>query len=480
MLFFLQMDSLKDKTVRGVIWSCVERFSVQGVNFLVMLVIARLLGPKAYGLIGMLAIFIAISQSLVDSGFSQALIRKTDRTEEDNCTVFFFNVVVSLILYCILFLAAPIISIFYNEPELCAILRVLGVVIIINGFAIVQRALFTIDINFKVQTKATLIAAVISGCFGIVTAYNGYGAWALVWQQLTNVALSTSLLWLSSSWRPHLTFSLVAFGQMFGFGSKMMISGILNTVYNNVYQLVIGKLFSATDLGYFTRANQFAQMPASSLTEVMQRVMFPVLCKIQDERERYCVISAKFLRLSAFVVFPVMCFIAGISRPLVISLLGDEWSESISMMIPLCFAMMLLPVHALNLNSITVIGRSDLFLRLEIIKKVIGVIILVISVPFGVVVMCYASILGSFLGLFVNAYYTKREVGYGLLDQLKDLLPIILLSALVFVVSYIISYNVDENWLSMVLSALSSIFIFVILIKIMHFQEIEDIIQIVK
>ncbi len=468
----MSQDNLKKDTVKGVIWSAVERFSVQGVQFLVMLVIARILSPKDYGLVGMLAIFLAIAQSLIDSGFSQALIRKKDRTEADNSTVFYFNFIISLVMYVALFFSAPLIADFYNEPQLTDLTRVIGIVVIVNGLAVVQRAIYTIEINFKVQARASLAGAVVSGAIGILLAIKGAGVWTLVWQQLLNAAITTVLLWVFSSWHPHLLYSWKSFREMFTFGSKLMLSGLLNTIYTNLYQLVIGKVFTASSLGYYSRANQFAQFPSSNLTGILQRVVYPILCKVQDDHERYVRASKKFLCLSCYIIFPLMCLLAGISKPLIIILLGEKWSFAGTLMIPICISMMWYPAHALNLNAITVIGRSDLFLRLEIIKKIIGVTVLAVSVPFGLLVLCYSSIPGTLLGLYVNSYYTGKEVGYDLLKQLKDLTPTLLLSLSIMLICFGINYLVPNVWLATALDIIIGCVVFVTVSYIFKFKEI--------
>lgn len=473
-------ESLKNKTVKGVVWSCIERFSMQGIQFLVTIVLARLLTPSDYGLVGMLSIFLAVAQSLIDSGFSQALIRKTDKSDVDYDTVLWFNVTVSVIIYSVLFFSAPFIAQYFKEPFLCKILRILGVVVIINGTAVVQRALFIIDINFKLQTKATLLAALLSGALGIYMAFVGYGVWSLVCQQISNSLITTLFLWFYSKWRPKLRFSIVAFRGMFIFGSKLLISGLVNTIYTNIYQLTIGKVFNAATLGYYTRSQQFAQLPSVSLTDVFQRVLFPVLCKIQDEKERYRIVFVKFLRTSVFVIFPIMCLLAGISRPLVLILLGEKWLYAATLLVPLSLAAMLYPVHALNLNVITVIGRSDLFLKVEIYKKIIGILILVFTIPFGVTVMCYGSILGSLLGLIINTHYTKREIGYGLFAQIKDLLPTILLSFAVFVQAHLFSFLISNIWLSLIFSCIIGALLTMSSIYFFKFKEIEFIKSLIR
>ena len=425
-------ESLAHKTVKGTIWSFAERFSAQGIHLLVMIVIARRLSPKEFGLIGMLAIFLAVAQSLIDSGFSQALIRKQDRTDTDKNTVFYFNVLVSSVIYLCFYFISPWVSAFYDEPQLCQIMRVICLAIVVDSFAVVQRANYVIAIDFKTQTKATLVSAVVSGIIGIYLAYNGYGVWALVCQFLSNSVVNVIVLWSFSRWYPRLVYSWQSFRELFGFGSKLMISGLLDTLYRNVYQLVIGKAFSADSLGHFTNAHKFSDLPSSNLTTVLQRVTYPVLCTIQDDDVRLAIVYRKFLRLSAFVIFPLMCGLAAVSYPLIDIVLGGKWHYAAILLVPLCFQMMWYPIHSINLNLLQVKGRSDLFLRLEIIKKIIGVTILFCSIPFGLLVMCYTGILSSVLCLAINTYYTGKLINVGFFMQMKDISTTLILSLLMF------------------------------------------------
>ena len=463
---------LKDKTVKGVIWSSVERFSVQGVQFLVMLVIARLLDPKDFGLVGMLAIFLAVAQSLIDSGFSQALIRKQNRTEVDNSTVFYFNIIVSAILYLILYAIAPWVAGFYNESQLCSLMRVLCLIIIINSFAVVQRALYTASINFKTQAKASFIAAIISGVVGVWLAYNGYGVWTLVWQQLLNAGVNTLLLWVYSNWYPRWQYSWKSFRQLFSFGSKLLVSGLIDTLFTNIYLLVIGKIFSASSLGFYTQADRFTKLPSSNITGILQRVTYPVLCSIQDDDNRLREDYRKLLRLSAFIIFPMMCLLAGIAYPLVDLLLGEKWRFAATLIIPLSFTMMWYPIHAINLNLLQVKGRSDLFLRLEIIKKIIGVSVLVLSIPLGLLFMCYAGIVTSIICLIINTYYTSKLIQVGFLMQMKDLMGTLLLSLIVFGMAYLVSSLGDANIIQLLLGVSTSTVLFVSIVCLLKFKEL--------
>lgn len=454
-------DSLKSKTVKGVVWSSIERFSTQGVQFLIMIIMARLLTPKDYGLIGMLAIFLAVAQSLIDSGFSQALIRKQDRTDVDNSTVFYFNIVVSSALYLILFIAAPFVADFYNQPELTSVMRVVCLGVILNSLAVVQRALLTVRIDFKTQAKASLSAAVISGCIGIVLAYCGFGVWSLVVQQLLNLSVNTLLLWIFSKWRPIAVFSWKSFHELFAFGSKLLASGLLDTLYRNIYPIVIGKLFSASSLGHYTRAHQFSEFPSSNVTGIIQRVTYPILCGIQDETERLEAVYRKFLKLSAFIIFPLMIGLSAVARPFIDIALGTQWGFCGQLLQIICFAMMWYPIHAINLNLLQVKGRSDLFLRLEIIKKILGITVLCITAPFGLVVMCYGQIFNSIVALVINTYYTGKLINVGFIRQMKDLLPTILLSLTMFGAILLVNGFIEANIYRLIIGVLVGVIVYV-------------------
>ena len=468
------MGELKQKTVKGTVWSAVERFSVQGVQFIVMIVMARILTPEDYGLVGMLAIFLAVSQSLIDSGFSQALIRKMDRTETDNCTVFYFNIVVGLVLYLILYFLAPLVAKFYDAPSITSIMRVICISVIINSLVVVQRALYTVNIDFKTQAKASLSAAIVSGIIGITMAYKGFGVWSIVTQQLTNLGINAGLLWLFSKWRPRLLYSWKSFRELFSFGSKLMLSGLLDTLYKNIYTLVIGKVFNASSLGHYTRAHQFADFPSSNLTGIMQRVTYPVLCNIQEDDERLKNVYRRFLKLSAFIIFPLMLGLSAVSEPFVEIFIGRQWSYCSSLLQILCFSMMWFPIHAINLNLLQVKGRSDLFLRLEIIKKTIGVTILCVTIPMGLTVMCFGQIVSSIIALTVNTYYTGKLIGVGFFKQMKDLLPTTLLSLVMFAIVFTVVHLIDDIYLQLLCGIIVGIVIYISASILFRFKEIEE------
>lgn len=439
-------SSLKRKTFKGTVWSIVERFSVQFIQFAVMIVMARILTPADYGLVAMLTIFIAVSQSLVDSGFSQALIRKQDRTETDNSTVFFFNIAVGGILYGILFVCAPLVARFYDEPVLTPLMRVISLSVVVNSLVVVQRALLTIKIDFKTQAKASLTAAVTSGAVGITMAYTGFGVWSIVWFQLSNLAVNAGMLWIFSHWRPRMLYSWISFRELFGFGSKLALSGIINTLYNNIYKLLIGKVFKASDLGYYSRAHDFSDFPSANLTTVIQRVTYPVLCTMQDDDDRLRDVYRRFLRLSAFIVFPLMIGLAALARPVVLLFLKEQWLYSATLLPIICFSMMWYPIHAINLNLLQVKGRSDLFLKLEIWKKCVGAAIIVASIPFGLIGMCWGAVISNIICLMINTYYTGKLIDMGFLKQMRDILPTLVYSLTMGAVVYGVCIVTPSLW----------------------------------
>ena len=473
-------ESLKQKAAKGILWSTVERFSVQGVQFVIMIVMARLLTPYDYGIIGMLAIFIAVAQSLIDSGFSQALIRKQDRTDVDNNTVFYFNIVVSALLYLILYVSAPFVADFYDTPQLCTVMRVVCLGIVFNSFAVVQRALLTIRIDCKTLSKAAVTSASISGLVCILMAWHGLGVWSLVVQQLLNLGVNTGLLWLLSKWRPRLVYSWLSFHELFAFGSKLLASGLLDTVYRNIYPIVIGKLFSASSLGHYTRAHQFSEFPSSNVTGIIQRVTYPVLCEIQNDDVRLANIYRKFLKLSAFVIFPLMAGLAAVAEPFVNIMLGSQWGFCGQLLQVICFSMMWYPVHSINLNLLQVKGRSDLFLRLEVIKKILGVAVLCVTAPFGLMVMCYGQIFSSLVSLVINTYYTGKLINVGFVRQMRDLLPTTILCLIMFTLILLVNHFIGNDVVELCTGIVVGVVFYSLSSRVFKFSELDELLSLIK
>lgn len=423
-------ESLGIKTLKGVRWSALERLSYQGITFIIQLVLARHLTPDDYGVVAMLAIFLQIAQVFVDSGFANALIKKQDCTDADYSTVFYYNLGVSILLYLILFFTAPLIAAFYSNDLLISVLRVLALTLVFNALTIVQQTQLIKAVNFKSQSIVTVSSAVISGIAGIVLACHGFGPWALVAQQILNSLLRVLLYMVIVRWMPIRTFSVESFRYVFGFGSRLLVSTLIDVVYKNLYKLVIGKRFLERDLGYYSKAEEFAIFPSSNAANIISRVCFPILSRIQDDDDRLSTAYRTLIRYSSWGIFPMMIGLLAVSDPFILSLLKDQWAPAVPILRILCLDWMLDFICVLNLNLLYVKGRTDLVLKLQLVKKAIALSILFLSVPFGLIGMCWGRVLYSVIAVCINTYYTKKLIGLGLLSQLRDIIPY-LIAALV-------------------------------------------------
>jgi len=455
--------SIKSLTSKGIIWSAIEKFSVQGITFIIQLVLARLLAPSEYGIIAMLVIFIQISQILIDGGFANALIQKKQCTNEDYSTVFFFNVLIAVAAYLILFFCSPIIAQFYNITQLNLVLRILAIVIIINSLSIVQRTKLVKNVDFKSQAFVSFTSSILSGIIGIILAYNGYGVWALVWQQISNSFFCFFFYSLIVRWIPDLVYSRKSFRELFSFGSKLLISSLINTTYRNIYTIVIGKKFSSDDLGLYSRAEQFALFPSYNIANIISRVMYPVFSKIQDDNVQLKSVYRKTIQYSSFIIFPLMFGLISISEPFILYFLTEKWSGAIILLQILCLDWMFDHISALNLNLLYVKKRSDLALKLEIIKKTYAIIILFCTLPFGLIWMCLGRVLYSVSVIFINAYYTNRLIKLSIWQQLKDILPYLLVSFLMcIIIENVICFIPSLIWKLIIGITLGGILYFII------------------
>lgn len=462
------MSNLRVKTTKGLKWSAIERLSTQFVQIGVVLLLAKMLGPEAFGLIGMLSVFIAIGQVLADSGLGAALIRKRNCTEIDFSTAFFFNIFVSVFCYIVLFFSAPYISSFYEQPELINLIKVLGGAIVINAFCIVQRTKLTIEMNFKTQAKASFLSVIFSSSITLILTYLGYGVWALVAQVLLTALCNVIFLNWLHPWCPKVVFSKKSFNYLFGFGSKLLVSSLIDTIYKNIYQIIIGKTFNVNQVGIFTQANQLSSMPATTITTVIQRVTYPMLSKIQDENEKLENAYLLTLRIAAAVVFPIMLGLAVVSKPLLFLLLGEVWVPAAHLVSILCLGYLLYPIHAINLNLLKVKGRSDLFLKLEIIKKISITFILFFTVPMGIEAICYGMIIQSYFALIINTFYTGKLTNLSTISQFQSLLPIWLISFFSALVSWFAGNILSNNTYQILAIFVVMPVVYVLLIKILQ------------
>ena len=440
---------LKEKTVRGVAWSFVERFSVQGVTLILELIIARIVGPDNFGLIAMLAIFMSVSQVFIDGGFSSALIQRQQRSEADFSTVFYINIGISLVLYLLLFLSAPAIAAFFKQPILALVTRVYSLNLVINSLVAVNKTKLTIAVDFKTQSKISFLSALLSGLVGVGLALLGWGVWAIVWQTIVCALLNVILSFYYVKWYPRARFSSDSFHRLFSFGSKLLVANLISAVYAKIYDVVIGKKFSAAQLGLYSRADKFNQFASSNISGILQRVSFPILSEIQDDDSRLLGAYRKYLQMSALVVFPIIMGLCGIARPLIQILLGQEWMGCVPLLQILSFAYLWDCVVIVNLNLIYVKGHSDYVLRLEIIKKSIAFAILFATLPFGLTVISLGRVVYALVSFYLNTYYTRKLLDYGFFTQLRELAPLIFLAMIVAALGWGCSWLFDNAWLAL-------------------------------
>lgn len=419
---------MNDKATKGLFWSALERFSVQGSQFVLGLIIARFVMPEDFGLMAMISIFMFIAQAFVDSGFGNALIQKKNRTAIDYSTIFYFNIAISLLLYLILFVTAPLIGDFYCQPLLSEVTRWVGLNIILSAFTIVQRSKLSIELNFKLLAKASLSAVVVSGIAGVAMAYNGYGVWALVTQTLLNNFIFSVSLCYVAKWRPIWAFSTDSFKQMFSFGSKLLVAQFLNTIHLNLYGLVIGHWYSATDTGYYNRAYTIAQRPITSITQIFTRVLYPIQCEHQDDDNWLIKEFPRYLRALCYVVSPLSICMVVLAKPLILVILTEKWAKCVPLISILCIGYLWDPVTALNRNMIQAKGFSGLYLKMELVKKAIAIILLIVTFPLGLKWLCWGIVVNNIIDICILAVYTKKIIRISVIEQLKCTMPILILS----------------------------------------------------
>lgn len=435
-----QSTSLEHRAIRGVFWSAIERLGPQAVQLIVSIVMARLLLPEQFGLVGMLTIFFALGQVLLTSGFGPALIQKQDATEVHFCSVFYLNILLGLAAAGILCLAAPWIARFYSQPLLTSLTRVLSLNFVINAFGLIQVTLMRKSLDFKTQTKVSLLASLGSGAVGVSVALLGFGVWGLVAQSLSLTLFSTVLLWVFSAWRPMAIFSLAALRELFQFGSRLLASGVLETVVANLSTVVIGKLFSPADLGYYTRANLLQQLPSQTLGEIVRRVAFPVFSQIQDDRPRVSSGFRKALGAVALINFPLMTGLMVCARPLVLTLLTEKWSSAIPYLRLLCIVGLPYPLHMINLNVLLAKGRSDLFYRIQLTNNVLTLINLAVTWRWGIQAIIIGQIAVSMVSYCLSSFSNEKMVDYGTQSQIRALWPYLVAAGAMGVVIHALTW----------------------------------------
>jgi O-antigen/teichoic acid export membrane protein len=437
--------SLKEKTVKGIAWNLFERAGNIAVRLVLGVIIARQLSPEDYGLVGMIMIFIAVANTFVDSGFGLAYVQKKEVSNKDADTVFYTNLLASIILYTILWFSAPAIAKFYNQAELINLTRVMGLTIIINSFKLIQVVKLIRTVNFKQKSIVKNITVVCSGIGGVVAAYNGLGVWSLVVQSLLNHFLTTIGFWIATKWRPGNNFSRESFKAMLSFGGWIFASGLLLTVFNNIYILVIGKFFSAAQLGFYTKAQQFQRLASDQISNTIGSVAFPVYSKLQEQKEKLKNAMQKFLKHTIFIIVPIMSILIVIADSFVLELLTQKWAPMIPYLRLLCIVGLLYPIHVVNVQALVAQGKSNLNFKLEIIKNSLRILNIIITYRFGVFYIIVGEVVLSFIAMLINSFYSKKMVNYGLTKQLKDISKSILSGILASGLGYTMTLILNDH-----------------------------------
>lgn len=457
--------SIKEQTISSVKWNGLEKVGIMGIQFLLTLIIARLVTPEDYGTIGMLAVFIEVSRTFIDSGFQMALVRKTDVNERDFSTAFYFNVIVAITIYGILFFCAPDIATFFNQPILSSVLRVYAISLLINSLMSVQVSMLQIKLDFKSLAKRNVTATLISGVIGILLAYCGMGVWALVWQNVSASLISLILICYICRWYPKEHFSKNSFKYLWSFGSRLLGAGLLHTFYLNMTSLVIGKFYTLQDLGCYKRGSEFAHVPNHAINGVLSSVTYPILSKIQDDTKRLMNAYEKYIRTASLVIFFLCGLFAALANPTILLLLTDKWSKAIIFLQLFAIGSMFEHLNTINLNLLKVKGRSDLFFRLEVIKKTISLLILCAAIPLGVLAICISKLIYVHIAIIINTYYTGKLFHYGYVEQWKDFLPYFFKTIVACIPTFLLTLTPLPNILVIILGVVMSSCIYVFLLR---------------
>lgn len=469
-------SELKDKTAKGIGWGFIDNLSNTGIMAVVNIILANILSPEQFGIVAMSTIFITLANSLVDSGFTGALTRKLEVTAKDFNTVFYFNLAVSFFLYAILYFLSPYIADFFSQPVLCDIVRILSLSLIINALSIVQKVILIRKLDFKTQAFISLASSLTSGSVGVIMALGGYGVWALVVMQILRLGINTLLLWVCSRWFPTLSFSVSSFKEMFSFGGRLLLTSIISVIWNEIYSFIIGKSYSAAILGQYSRAEKFKSMVTSNISIVMQRVTYPVLSSIREDKERQLRVFRKLFRTTVLISFTAVLGLAAASESIVITLVGEKWIPSIEYLQILCFSGLFIPIQITAANIINANGRSDITLRLEIIKTALAVIPVVVGIFISVEALLYGMIVVSVISFVIHSHYVNKVIDYKITEQIKDIIPFFAIALCVSFVVYLFSNIALPYWCIMFVQLFVGFLLTVIAYEYIYkSQEYEDI-----
>ncbi len=468
------------KVANGFIWRLLERFGAQGVTLVVGLILARILDVEDYGIVALVSIFTSIMSVFVTSGLNDALVQKKDSDDLDFSTVFYFNIVMCLTMYALMYFGAPLIARFYDRPNLVPYIRVLSLILVFGGVKNIQCAYVAKNLLFKRFFFATLTGTVTAAVVGIWMALKGYGAWALIVQNLVNTTIDTVILWITVRWRPKKMFSWERLKGLFAYAWKLLVSALVDTVYSRLYQLVIGKKYSDEDLAFYNKGDTFPNLLVTSINAAADSVLLPVMSEAQDDPERVKSMTRRAISFSSFVIMPMMMGLAVCSEAFIHGVLGEKWMPCVPFIRIFCFGYAFYCVHTANLNAIKALGRSDVFLKLEIVKKCMGITLLLISMRYGVMVMALSSLVSSVLSQIINSWPNRKLLGYSYIDQLKDMLPNILLTLAMGAVVFSIYFLKLSDWLTLLIQIPLGVAVYVAGAKLFHLENFEFALALLK
>ena len=466
----MKIQATKSKVISSLFWKLIERSGTQGIQFIVQIVLARLLAPNDYGIIALISIFIIIANVFVQNGFNTALIQKKSADELDFSSVFYLSLFVAGLVYLIIFFTAPFVADFYNIHQITLVLRILSITLFWGAFNSIQNAVVSRNMQFKMLFYSSLGAILVSGVVGITLAYLGLGVWALVAQQLINQFMITVIMWFTVKWRPKLIFSFERVKELFSYGWKLLVSSLIDNLYMNLQSLIIGKIYSPSMLGFYNRGDQFPKVIVSNINGSIQSVMLPVLASEQDNRRRVKGMVRRSIVTSSFILFPMMSGLAVTAEPLVKILLTDKWLPCVPFLQIFCVSYALWPIHTANLQAINALGRSNIFLKLEIIKKIIGVAILIISIHFGIYAIAVGTLISGIISTFINAYPNLRLLNYSYKEQWKDIMPSLLLSLIMGVVIYNFKWFNMLPLMTLIIQVCLGVIMYVVLAKVFKLE----------
>jgi teichuronic acid exporter len=476
--------SIKQKALSGLLWTAVQQFSTQGISFAVSLILSRLLLPEEFGMIALLSVFMSLGIVLMESGLGQSLIRTTNPTIEDYSTVFYFNLAGSLIIYGIIYFCAPFIADFYNQNSLEKIVKWYGLIFISNALSSIHFTRLTKEMQFKKELTIIIPSLLMSSVIGVTMAYWGYGVWSLVVSALSQSIAVAFQMWIRSEWSPVLRFNKEKFKYHFLYGYKLTLSGMLDTLFSNAYVLIIGKFFAPVQVGFYNRADTLKQLPVSNISAILNKVTFPLFAEVKDDDVRLKEIYKKIMQMVMFFVAPILLIMSALAEPLFRFLFTDKWLPAVPYFQILCWAGIMYPIHAYNLNILKVKGRSDLFLKLEIIKKFLIVIVISVSFSHGIYGLLYGGVITTLLGFFINTYYTGKLINYSSWNQIVDLIPTLFLAfisgAAVYCIDWQMRHYLFSDFIRLLLGATTGALLFLLLSNSFRLQAVNELINIIK